>query len=240
MIEVKSLSKEFDGKQILKNINTTFDKGKTNLIIGQSGAGKTVFLKSLIGMIEPTKGEIFFDGRSYSSLSDEEIKALRLETGVLFQGSALFDNMTVLGNVIFPLEMFSTLPYRQRKEKALYLIRQVGLEKAIHKYPSEISGGMMKRCAIARAIVNDPKYLFCDEPNSGLDPQTSEVIDHLLADITHQRGITTIVNTHDMNSVKNIGEKVIFLDRGEKNWEGTYQEIALTGTARLKHFISLY
>lgn len=238
MIEVKSLCKEFEGKKVLRSLSTTFLKGKTNLIIGQSGAGKTVFLKCLIGMIEPTSGEILFDGKNIASLSTQQLKQLRLEMGVLFQGSALFDNMTVLGNVMFPLEMFSKTSYKEKKEKALHLIRQVGLEKAVHKYPSEISGGMMKRCAIARAIINDPKYLFCDEPNSGLDPQTGEVIDNLLADLTHQMKITTVINTHDMNSVKNIGEHIVFLDRGEKNWEGSFQEIEEKGTARLKHFIT--
>lgn len=238
MIEVKSLCKEFEGKKVLRSLSTTFLEGKTNLIIGQSGAGKTVFLKCLIGMIEPTSGEILFDGKNIASLSTQQLKQLRLEMGVLFQGSALFDNMTVLGNVMFPLEMFSKTSYKEKKEKALHLIRQVGLEKAVHKYPSEISGGMMKRCAIARAIINDPQYLFCDEPNSGLDPQTGEVIDNLLADLTHQMKITTVINTHDMTSVKNIGEHIVFLDRGEKNWEGSYQEIEEKGTARLKHFIT--
>ncbi|KXB33331.1 ABC transporter, ATP-binding protein [Bacteroidales bacterium KA00251] len=238
MIEVKSLVKEFEGKQVLRGLSTTFIEGKTNLIIGQSGAGKTVFLKCLIGMIEPTSGEILFDGKDLASLPPLHLKKLRLQMGVLFQGSALFDNMTVLGNVLFPLEMFSKISNSDKKEKAMLLIKKVGLEKAIHKYPSEISGGMMKRCAIARALVNDPKYLFCDEPNSGLDPQTGEIIDNLLSQLTHERNITTVINTHDMNSVKNIGEKIIFLDRGQKNWEGSYQEIEETGTARLKHFIT--
>lgn len=239
MIEVISLCKEFEGKRVLNDISVTFLPGKTSLIIGQSGAGKTVFLSCLIGMIEPTHGKILFDGRELHGLSASELKMLRLDTGVLFQGSALFDDMTVFGNVIFPLEMFSKIPYKEKKQKVMGILKQVGLEKAANKYPSEISGGMKKRCAIARAIANDPKYLFCDEPNSGLDPQTGEIIDRLLQDITRQRNITTVINTHDMNSVKNLGDKIIFLDRGQKQWEGSYDEIKDTGTARLKHFISL-
>lgn len=239
MIEVCSLYKEFDDKRVLNNVSATFLPGSTNLIIGQSGAGKTVFLKCLIGMIEPTKGEILFDGKNLMDLNSQELKELRLQTGVLFQGSALFDDMTVLGNVLFPLEMFSTLSANERKEKAMGIIKKVGLERAANKYPSEISGGMMKRCAIARAIINDPKYLFCDEPNSGLDPQTGEVIDKLILSLTKTMNITTVINTHDMNSVRNIGEHIIFLDRGQKQWEGSYEEIATSGSARLKHFITL-
>ncbi len=239
MIEVIDLNKQFEDKRVLNNLSLTFHTGKTNLIIGQSGAGKTVLLKCLIGMIEPTSGQILFDGTDICTLDNDELKQIRLKMGVLFQGSALFDDLTVLGNVVFPLDMFSSLTSRDRTDKAMALLKKVGLEKAANKFPSEISGGMMKRCAIARAIVNEPKYLFCDEPNSGLDPQTGEVIDMLIADITHELGITTVINTHDMNSVENIGEHIVFLDRGTKNWEGSYNDIESTGTARLKHFIIL-
>lgn len=239
MIEVRNLCMAFEDKKVLKDVSTTLKPGMTNLIIGRSGAGKTVLLKSLIGLHTPTSGEILFDGFDICSLDEEGKKRLRHKMGVMFQGAALFDSLTVLGNVGFPLDMFSKLPRAQRVEKAMNLIRRVGLENAVYKYPSEISGGMMKRCAIARALVTDPKYLFCDEPNSGLDPKTGAIIDNLLAELTHEHGITTVINTHDMNSVRNIGENIVYLDKGMKNWEGSFKEIDLTGTPRLRYFINL-
>ena len=201
MIEAKNVSKWFDGQRILYDINATFDTGKTNLIIGQSGSGKTVFMKCLIGLLTPEEGEILYDGRRFRDLDTEQKRQLRTEIGMHFQVSALFDYETVLGNVMFPLKLFSPLSREEQLERAHFCIKRVGLENADDKYPSEISGGMQKRVAIARAIALNPKYLFCDEPNSGLDPRTSILIDELLSDITHEYGMTTIINTHDMNSV---------------------------------------
>ena len=214
MIEAKNISKWFDGQRVLYDISATFDTGKTNLIIGQSGSGKTVFMKCLIGLLTPEEGSIFYDGRRFRSMNAQEKRKLRMEIGVLFQGSALFDNETVLGNVLFPLKMFSPMSPAEQLERAHFCINRVGLTNADNKFPSEISGGMQKRVAIARAIALNPKYLFCDEPNSGLDPKTSILIDELLSDITHEYGITTIINTHDMNSVLGIGEKIVFINRG--------------------------
>ncbi len=214
MIEAKNVSKWFDGQRILYDINATFDTGKTNLIIGQSGSGKTVFMKCLIGLLTPEEGEILYDGRRFRDLDTEQKRQLRTEIGMLFQGSALFDNETVLGNVMFPLKLFSPLSREEQLERAHFCIKRVGLENADDKYPSEISGGMQKRVAIARAIALNPKYLFCDEPNSGLDPRTSILIDELLSDITHEYGMTTIINTHDMNSVLGIGEHIVFIKIG--------------------------
>ncbi|WP_312824115.1 ATP-binding cassette domain-containing protein [Epilithonimonas sp.] len=234
MIEVKELRKKFDDVEVLKGINTSFDTGKVNLIIGQSGSGKTVFLKSLLNVFEPSSGAILFDGRDIMTMSREEKQGLRSEIGTVFQGSALFDSMTVEENISFPLDMFTNLTYREKKRKVLEVIGRVNLQNANKKYPSEISGGMQKRVAIARAIVNNPKYLFCDEPNSGLDPYTSNVIDDLLMEITKEYNTTTIINTHDMNSVMTIGEKILYLRLGVKEWEGNKDILA---TAKNKHLI---
>lgn len=237
MIEVKDLVKSFDGREVLKGISMTFEEGKTNLIIGQSGSGKTVLLKNLIGLMRPTKGSILYDNRDLTKLSSDQMKALRKEMGMIFQGSALFDAMTVFENVYFPLDMFSSLPKSEKTKRAKLCLDRVNLSDAGHLYPSEISGGMMKRAAIARAISLNPKYLFCDEPNSGLDPQTSLVIDELISDITKEYKITTIINTHDMNSVMNIGDKIFFIKEGTLEWEGTNKQILTTKNEALNNFV---
>ncbi len=225
MIEVKNLYKSFDDKDVLKDINAVFEDGKTNLIIGQSGSGKTVLMKNLVGLFTPTSGEVLYDGRDFVAMTRREQIAMRREMGMTFQSSALFDSLSVLENVMFPLDMFSTMNLRDRKKRAMECLDRVELSDAYAKYPGEISGGMQKRVAIARAIVLNPKYLFCDEPNSGLDPKTSLVIDDLLSGITKEYHITTIINTHDMNSVMGIGEKIIFIYEGRKEWEGTKDEV---------------
>ena len=227
MIEVKDLRKSFDGVEVLKGITTTFETGKVNLVIGQSGSGKTVFLKSLLNVFEPTSGHILFDGRDIVGMSRQEKEALRAEIGTVFQGSALFDSMTVQDNIMFPLDMFTNLTFTEKKKRVKEVIGRVHLENAEKKFPSEISGGMQKRVAIARAIVNNPRYLFCDEPNSGLDPYTANVIDDLIAEITEEYNTTTIINSHDMNSVMTIGEKIVYLRKGIKEWEGT-KDILIT------------
>ena len=227
MIEVKDLRKSFDGIEVLKGISTTFETGKVNLVIGQSGSGKTVFLKSLLNVFEPTSGHILFDGRDIVGMSRQEKEALRAEIGTVFQGSALFDSMTVQDNIMFPLDMFTNLTFTEKKKRVNEVIGRVHLENAEKKFPSEISGGMQKRVAIARAIVNNPRYLFCDEPNSGLDPFTANVIDDLIAEITEEYNTTTIINSHDMNSVMTIGEKIVYLRKGIKEWEGT-KDILIT------------
>lgn len=237
MIEAKNISKWFDGQRILYDISARFETGKTNLIIGQSGSGKTVFMKCLIGLVVPEEGDIFYDGRSFMSMGVQERRALRTEIGMLFQGSALFDTETVLGNVMFPLKMFSPLSRSEQLERAHFCIQRVGLENADDKYPSEISGGMQKRVAIARAIALNPKYLFCDEPNSGLDPRTSILIDELLSDITHEYGITTVINTHDMNSVLGIGEHIIFINKGHCDWSGSDKNIFRSKSEALNDFV---
>lgn len=237
MIEVKGLYKDFEGKEVLKGIDAQFEPGKTNLVIGRSGAGKSVFVKCMIGLITPSRGQILYDGRDIAQMSKRELSALRREMGMLFQGSALFDSMTVLDNVMFPLEMFSPQSDADKRKRAMYLLERVGLEEAARKYPSEISGGMMKRTAIARALSLSPKYLFCDEPNSGLDPKTSKVIDLLIQELTQELGITTIVNTHDMNTVHSIGDKIVYIHRGEKAWEGSSATIESEGTPELLRFI---
>ncbi|PIF00416.1 MAG: ABC transporter ATP-binding protein [Maribacter sp.] len=237
MIEVKDIYKSFDGTtQILRGISTVFDKGKTNLIIGQSGSGKTVFLKCLLGLFSPDKGSISHDGRIYSKLSPREQRDLRQDMGMVFQGSALFDSMTVEGNVMFPLEMFTNQSQSEMQDRADFVLKRVNLGNAHKKYPSEISGGMQKRVAIARAIVMNPKYLFCDEPNSGLDPRTAIVIDNLIHEITLEYDITTVINTHDMNSVMEIGEKIIFLKNGIKEWEGTKEDFFKTDNEAVINF----
>ena len=225
MIEIKHLTKSFGDKTVLHDINTTFETGKTNLIIGQSGSGKTVLMKNIIGLLTPMSGEVLFDGRDTVTMSKKAKVELRREMGMVFQGSALFDSLTVLENVRFPLDMFSSLNSRERDKRAQECLERVNLLDAQNKYPAEISGGMQKRVAIARAIVLNPKYLFCDEPNSGLDPKTSLVIDELLSGITKEYGITTIINTHDMNSVMGIGENIIFIYKGHKEWQGTKDEV---------------
>ena len=227
MIEVKDLRKSFDGVEVLKGITTTFETGKVNLVIGQSGSGKTVFLKSLLNVFEPTSGHILFDGRDIVGMSRQEKEAVRAEIGTVFQGSALFDSMTVQDNIMFPLDMFTNLTFTEKKKRVKEVIGRVHLENAEKKFPSEISGGMQKRVAIARAIVNNPRYLFCDEPNSGLDPFTANVIDDLIAEITEEYNTTTIINSHDMNSVMTIGEKIVYLRKGIKEWEGT-KDILIT------------
>ena len=237
MIEAKNVSKWFDGQLILYDINATFDTGKTHLIIGQSGSGKTVFMKCLIGLLTPEEGEILYDGRRFRDLDTEQKRQLRTEIGMLFQGSALFDNETVLGNVMFPLKLFSPLSREEQLERAHFCIKRVGLENADDKYPSEISGGMQKRVAIARAIALNPKYLFCDEPNSGLDPRTSILIDELLSDITHEYGMTTIINTHDMNSVLGIGEHIVFINKGHCDWTGNDKTIFRSKSESLNDFV---
>ena len=227
MIEVKDLRKSFDGVEVLKGITTTFETGKVNLVIGQSGSGKTVFLKSLLNVYEPTSGHILFDGRDIVGMSRQEKEAVRAEIGTVFQGSALFDSMTVQDNIMFPLDMFTNLTFTEKKKRVNEVIGRVHLENAEKKFPSEISGGMQKRVAIARAIVNNPRYLFCDEPNSGLDPFTANIIDDLIAEITEEYNTTTIINSHDMNSVMTIGEKIVYLRKGIKEWEGT-KDILIT------------
>lgn len=237
MIEVKNIEKSFGNQKVLKGISTTFEAGKTNLIIGQSGSGKTVFLKSLLGIHTPEVGTIAFDGRIYSQLSNDEKRELRTEIGMVFQGSALFDSMSVEENIGFPLKMFTKKTPQEIKERVDFVIDRVNLIDANEKKPSEISGGMQKRVAIARAIVNKPKYLFCDEPNSGLDPKTAIVIDNLIKEITEEYNITTVINTHDMNSVMEIGEKIVFLKNGLVAWEGSNREIFKTDNEAVTDFV---
>ncbi|TNF70598.1 MAG: ATP-binding cassette domain-containing protein [Bacteroidetes bacterium] len=237
MIEVTDLQKSFDGVPVLKGISTVFERGKTNLIIGQSGSGKTVFMKCLLGLITPDKGKISYEGRVYSELSPEEQRDLRQEMGMVFQGSALFDSMTVEGNVMFPLDMFTKQSQAEMQDRVDFVLERVNLLDAHKKYPAEISGGMQKRVAIARAIVMNPKYLFCDEPNSGLDPKTAIIIDNLIQEITREYNITTVINTHDMNSVMEIGEKIVFLQHGVKEWEGTHQDIFKTDNKAVSNFV---
>ncbi|QOD62236.1 ATP-binding cassette domain-containing protein [Polaribacter haliotis] len=237
MIEVKNLHKGFGDVQVLKGITTTFYPGKTNLIIGQSGSGKTVFLKSLIGLHTPEKGTISFDGRINTNFTEEEKQEWRQEIGMVFQGSALFDSQTVEDNVMFPLKMFTKKSHGEMLERVNVVLKRVKLENSNDKLPAELSGGMQKRVAIARAIVMNPKYLFCDEPNSGLDPRTAIVIDKLIQEITDEYQITTVINTHDMNSVMEIGEKIVFLNKGKKEWEGTSEDIFETENEAVVSFV---
>ncbi len=237
MIEVKHLIKSFDERVVLKDINLTFEAGKTNLIIGRSGSGKTVLLKNLVGLLRPTNGQIIYDGRDLTKMNNEQLKSLRKEMGMIFQGSALFDAMTVFENVYFPLDMFSNLSKAEKTKRAQFCLDRVKLSGSGHLYPSEISGGMMKRAAIARAIALNPKYLFCDEPNSGLDPQTSLVIDQLIHEITVEYKITTIINTHDMNSVMNIGEKIFFIKEGHLEWQGNNHDLITATNESLNDFV---
>ena len=237
MIEVEHLSKSFSGVNVLNDVSTSFERGKTNLIIGQSGSGKTVFLKSLIGLHQPDSGRIAFDGVYLDELERNEQRELRKAMGMVFQGSALFDSMTVAENVCFPLQMFTTYSAKEKKEQVDRVLDRVNLIDAHHKYPAELSGGMKKRVAIARAIVMNPKYLFCDEPNSGLDPRTAILIDDLIQEITREYDITTLINTHDMNSVMQIGEKIVFLKEGKLAWQGTKEEIFVTDNQAISEFV---
>ena len=237
MIEVKNLYKSFEDKDVLKDISTVFEDGKTNLIIGQSGSGKTVLMKNLVGLLDPTSGQILYDGRDFVSMTKHEKVHMRREMGMIFQSAALFDSLTVLENVMFPLDMFSSMTLRERTRRAQECLARVNLTEADAKYPGEISGGMQKRVAIARAIALNPKYLFCDEPNSGLDPKTSLVIDELLQSITREFQMTTIINTHDMNSVMGIGENIIFIYEGRKEWQGESSQIMHSTNQRLIDFI---
>ncbi len=237
MIEVKNLYKSFDDIEVLKDISTTFEDGKTNLIIGQSGSGKTVLMKNLVGLFDPTSGQILYDGRDFVRMSKQEKVHMRREMGMIFQSAALFDSLTVLENVMFPLDMFSNMNLHERQKRAMDCLDRVNLVGAEEKYPGEISGGMQKRVAIARAIALNPKYLFCDEPNSGLDPKTSLVIDELLHSITQEFNMTTIINTHDMNSVMGIGENIIFIYEGRKEWQGVSADIMNSTNKKLTDFI---
>jgi phospholipid/cholesterol/gamma-HCH transport system ATP-binding protein len=237
MIEVKNLYKEFNGTPVLEGISATFEKGKTNLIIGQSGSGKTVLLKCLLGLHVPDSGSIYFDGRCSGELDIKEQRQLRQEIGMVFQGGALYDSLTIEENVMFPLKMFTNNTFDEMLERVNFVLKRVNLSDVNKKFPAQLSGGMQKRVAIARAIVMNPKYLFCDEPNSGLDPVTATVIDNLIQEITKEYGIITVINSHDMNSVLEIGEKIIFLKNGKKAWDGTNKEIFTTDNEAIVNFV---
>ena len=237
MIEINKISKSFDSHKIIEDISATFEKGKTNLIIGQSGSGKTVLMKCLLGLHEVDNGDIMYDGKKFNKDEISEVSDLRKQMGMVFQGSALFDSMSVLDNIIFPLRMFSNMSQSKMIERAREVIHRVDLKDVDNKFPSEISGGMKKRVAIARAIVLNPKYLFCDEAISGLDPKTAIIIDKLIQEITVEYDITTIINTHDMNSVMEIGDKIIFLVEGKKIWEGNNEEILNTDDKLINDFV---
>lgn len=237
MIELKHLYKSFPDKSVLEDINTVFENGKTNLIIGQSGSGKTVLMKCLVGLLEPSQGEVLYDGRDFVHMSKRERTKLRREMGMIFQSAALFDSMSVLENVMFPLDMFSLDSYKERRRRAQFCLDRVNLLEAQDKYPGEISGGMQKRVAIARAISMNPQYLFCDEPNSGLDPKTSLVIDELIHGITKEFNTTTVINTHDMNSVMGIGEHILYICNGRNEWQGSKDDIMSSQNEQLNNFI---
>ena len=237
MITITDIHKHFEDQEVLHGISATFEAGKTNLTIGRSGSGKTVLLRCIVGLLTPDQGQVLYDGRDIHHLGKREISRLRQEMGMLFQGAALFDSMDVLHNVLFPLEMFSDKTYKEQLKRARFCLDRVGLANAEGKMPSELSGGMQKRVAIARAIALEPRYLFCDEPNSGLDPISSRIIDRLISDITHEYGITTIVNTHDMGSVRGIGEQVLFIHDGRAEWTGTGSTIDSTDSIHLREFL---
>lgn len=237
MIEFKNIKKSFGEKVVLKDVSHVMETGKCNLIIGSSGSGKTVLQKCLVGLFEPDHGEIIYDNRSFTEMEPDERKALRQQIGMLFQGSALFDSMTVEQNIMFPLDMFTAQSSAEKLKRVDEVLARVNLEGVNKKFPAELSGGMKKRVGIARAIVLNPKYLFCDEPNSGLDPQTSMVIDKLIYDITKEFNITTVINTHDMNSVMEIGENILYMFEGEKEWSGTNEEIIFSKNEKLNNFI---
>ncbi|HNY62275.1 MAG TPA: ATP-binding cassette domain-containing protein [Bacteroidales bacterium] len=237
MITVKNIYKQFDDFEVLKNINTQFEEGKINLIIGRSGSGKTVLLKCIIGLMKPTSGQILFDNRDFSIFSEKEQKKMKMEMGVVFQGAALFDSLTIQENVMFPLNMLTDQSLEEKLERINYCLQRVGLENTNHLYPSELSGGMKKRAAIARAIAAKPRYLFCDEPNSGLDPKTSIMIDELLFGITHEFNITTIINSHDLNTVITIGENIAYLQDGCLEWQGNKENVLTSDNQKLNSFI---
>ncbi len=237
MIEVRNLTKTFGDKTVLDNINVVFETGKTNLIIGQSGSGKTVLMKNLVGLLDPTHGQVLYDNRDFVQMSKKEKVMMRREMGMIFQSAALFDSLNVLENVMFPLDMFSNMNLNERIKRAQECLDRVNLIEAQKKYPGEISGGMQKRVAIARAIVLNPKYLFCDEPNSGLDPKTSLVIDQLLSGITKDYNMTTIINTHDMNSVMGIGENICFICQGHKEWQGNKDQVMSATNEQLNDLV---
>jgi phospholipid/cholesterol/gamma-HCH transport system ATP-binding protein len=237
MIEFKNIKKSFGDKVVLNDVSAELQAGKCNLIIGTSGSGKTVLMKCLVGLFEPDQGDILYDGVNFSEMDDEKRKELRQQIGMLFQGSALFDSLTVENNIMFPLNMFTKWTYNEKKKRVNEVLERVNLKDANKKFPAEISGGMKKRVGIARAVVLNPKYLFCDEPNSGLDPQTSMVIDKLIQEITREYNITTVVNTHDMNSVMETGDHIIYMYQGLKEWEGSNQDIIFSKNEKLNAFI---
>ncbi len=237
MIEIKNVSKSFGEKQVLFDINTCFEEGKLNLIIGRSGSGKTVLMKCLVGLFSPDEGEVLYNGRDFHHLQENDQRKLRAEMGMVFQGSALFDSMTIQENVMFPLDMFTNMSEAEKLDRVNFCLNRVELPNVNRLYPAELSGGMKKRAAIARAIACNPKYLFCDEPNSGLDPKTSLTIDELLSDITHEFGITTIINTHDLNSVITIGETISYIFEGRLAWRGSSQNVLTSDNEQLNQFI---
>ena len=237
MIEIKDIKKSFEGHDVLKGVSAVFETGKCNLIIGKSGSGKTVTLKCCVGLYEPDSGQIEYDGRNITAMDFNQRKVIRREIGMLFQGTALFDSLNVEENIRFPLDMFTHMPLAEKRDRVNFCLKRVNMENTNKKYPGELSGGMKKRVGIARAIVMNPKYLFCDEPNSGLDPKTSLVIDELIKEITMEFNMTTVINTHDMNSVMGIGDKVLFLHNGQKYWEGTNKDILQITEGELFDFI---
>ena len=237
MIEVKNICKTFDDRMILDHVNVTFEEGKTNLVIGRSGSGKTVLIKCLVALYQIDEGSILYDGRDFSTLDEDQRRDIRKEIGMVFQGGALFDSQTVEENVAFPLQMFGNMSAEERRDRVNFCLNRVNLTNANKLFPSQLSGGMKKRVAIARAIALNPRYLFCDEPNSGLDPKTSIVIDNLIHEITAEYNITTVINTHDMNSVLEIGDKIIYLNKGQKWWEGDKQAILETDNQEINDFV---
>lgn len=237
MIELKNVFKGFGEKQVLKDVSAVMEPGKTNLIIGTSGSGKTVMMKVMVGLMWPDKGQVLYEGRDITVMEEKQLKEIRTQIGMLFQGSALFDSRTVEQNIIFPLDMFTKMSFREKMKRVNEVLERVNIRDANRKFPAEISGGMKKRVALARALVLNPKYLFCDEPNSGLDPQTSLVIDKLIKDLTVEYNITTVVNTHDMNTVMESGDHIVYMHQGEKRWEGTNKEIIFSKDEKLNDFI---